>query len=42
MKITQLKEMPKIVYKGANSMDSLAFKYYNPEEVILGKKLFCR
>jgi xylose isomerase len=29
----------KIRYEGPNSKNLFAFKYYNPEEVILGKKM---
>jgi len=34
----------KIPYKGPTSMDPLTFKHYNPDEVILGKKMrdWCR
>ena len=28
----------KIKYEGSKSLNPLAFKYYNPEEVVLGKK----
>lgn len=39
MKIEQLKQMPTIKYEGPKSKEALAFKYYNAEEVILGKKM---
>ena len=29
----------KIEYSGKDSRDLLSFKYYNPEEIILGKKM---
>lgn len=31
--------IPKIRYEGTNSRNPLAFRYYNPEEVILGKTM---
>lgn len=34
-----LKNLPKIKYEGSKSKNPLAYKYYNPEEVILGKKM---
>lgn len=33
------KGVDKIKYEGSKSKNDLAFKYYNPEEVILGKKM---
>lgn len=33
------KNVSKIAYEGSKSRNALAFKYYNPEEVILGKKM---
>jgi xylose isomerase len=32
-------EVEKVRYEGSKSLDPFAFKYYNPEEVILGKKM---
>ena len=32
-------EIEKVVYKGPDSKDPFSFKYYNPDEVILGKKM---
>lgn len=32
-------EIPKVTYEGSKSKNKFAFKYYNPEEVILGKKM---
>jgi len=34
-----LKNVPVIKYEGSKSLNPMAFKYYNPEEVILGKKM---
>ena len=34
-----LKDVPKIKYEGPKSFNPLAFKYYNPDEIILGKKM---
>lgn len=34
-----LKNVPKIKYEGSRSLNPMAFKYYNPEEVVLGKKM---
>ena len=34
-----LKDVPKIKYEGSRSVNPLAFKYYNSEEEILGKKM---
>ena len=31
--------IPKIKYEGADSTNPLAFKHYNPEEVIMGKTM---
>lgn len=31
--------IPKINYEGPNSKNPLAFKYYNPDEIIFGKKM---
>ena len=31
--------VPKIVYRGAESTDPLSFRFYNPEEIILGKPM---
>lgn len=31
--------VPKITYKGPESTDPLSFRYYNPEEEIMGKKM---
>ena len=28
-----------IVYKGVDSTDPLSFRYYNPEEIVLGKRM---
>ncbi len=33
------KDFPKIIYEGPRSKNPLSFKYYNPEEVILGKAM---
>ncbi len=33
------KEIPKIQYEGPGSKNPLAFKYYNPEEMVGGKKM---
>lgn len=33
------KKINTIKYEGSKSMNPLAFKYYNPEEIILGKKM---
>ena len=37
-------EIPAIKYEGPDSTNPLAFKYYDPEEVIMGKKMkdWCR
>jgi xylose isomerase len=32
-------EIEKVSYEGSKSLNPFAFKYYNPEEVILGKKM---
>lgn len=32
-------DVPKIEYKGPESKDPLSFRHYNPDEVILGKKM---
>jgi hypothetical protein len=32
-------DQKKIAYKGPDSLDPLAFKYYNAEEVVMGKKM---
>lgn len=32
-------DVPKILYKGPESTDPLTFRYYNPDEVILGKPM---
>lgn len=32
-------KIPKIKYEGPNSKNPLAFKYYNPDEIIRGKKM---
>jgi len=29
----------KIKYEGENSKNILSFKYYNPEEIVMGKKM---
>ncbi len=29
----------KIQYEGADSKNPLAFRYYNPDEIILGRKM---
>ncbi|MFO7969997.1 MAG: xylose isomerase [Bacillota bacterium] len=34
-----LKEIPKIKFEGSKSKNPFAFKYYNPEEKVLGKKM---
>lgn len=31
--------VPKIQYEGSKSKNALAFKYYNPDRVILGKTM---
>ena len=31
------KDIPKIKYEGVNSTNPLSFKYYNPDEVVMGK-----
>ena len=28
-----------IVYKGVDSTDPLSFRYYNPDEIVLGKRM---
>lgn len=33
------KEVGQIMYEGGNSDNPLAFRYYNPEEVVAGKKM---
>ena len=33
------KNIGKIEYKGKDSKDPLSFKYYNPDEIINGKKM---
>ena len=33
------KNIPKIIYEGANSQNPLSFKFYDAEKVILGKKM---
>ena len=33
------KSIPKIAYEGKHSKNPLAFKFYNPEEVIAGKTM---
>ena len=33
------KSIPKIAYEGKNSKNPLAFKFYNPDEVIAGKTM---
>jgi len=33
------KDVGKIEYKGVNSVDPLSFRYYNPDEVVMGKKM---
>lgn len=33
------KEIKRVEYEGKDSKNPFAFKYYNPEEVILGKKM---
>ena len=33
------KNIPKIRYEGKGSTNPMAFKYYDPEEVIMGKKM---
>lgn len=33
------KDIPKIKYEGAGSKNPLAFKFYDPEKVIMGKKM---
>ena len=32
-------EIEKIPYAGPDSRDPLAFRYYNPDEIILGKRM---
>ena len=38
------KDIPDIKYEGPESTDPLAFKYYNADEVVMGKKMkdWCR
>ena len=31
--------IPQITYQGAGSREPFAFKYYDPEKVIMGKKM---
>ena len=33
------KNVSKIKYEGSKSKNPFAYKYYNPEEVVLGKKM---
>ena len=33
------KDIPKIKYEGVNSANPLSFKYYNPDEVVMGKTM---
>lgn len=33
------KDIPKIKYEGVNSTNPLSFKYYNPDEVVMGKTM---
>ena len=33
------KNIPKIQFEGSNSKNSLSFKYYDKDKVILGKKM---
>ena len=33
------KDIPKIKFEGTNSTNPLAFKYYNPDEVVMGKTM---
>lgn len=37
--MTQYFEVPKIKYEGPNSKNPLAFRYYNPEELVEGKPM---
>lgn len=37
--MAHFKDIKKVEYEGSKSRNPLAFKYYNPEEVILGKKM---
>jgi xylose isomerase len=39
MKIEDLRKIGKIQYKGSKNKEKFSFKHYNPEEVILGKKM---
>lgn len=39
MKFDDLKRIGKIEYKGSKNKEKFSFKYYNPEEVIFGKKM---
>ncbi|HHX81064.1 MAG TPA: xylose isomerase [Acholeplasmataceae bacterium] len=39
MKFDDLKRIGKIEYKGSKNKEKFCFKYYNPEEVIFGKKM---
>lgn len=39
MKIENLDKIKKVVFEGPKSKEPFAFKYYNPDEVILGKKM---
>ena len=32
-------DIDKIPFKGADSTDPLSFRYYNPDEIILGKRM---
>ncbi len=36
---TYFKNIPQIKFEGKDSKNPLAFKYYNPEQVVLGKKM---
>ncbi len=33
------KDIPKVKYEGVNSTNPLSFKYYNPDEVVMGKTM---
>ena len=33
------KDVPFVKYEGKNSKDPFAYKYYNPDEVIMGKPM---
>jgi len=37
--MSYFKNLEKVKYEGSKSLNPMAFKYYNPEEVILGKKM---